>query len=80
VVVGLYGGAVSLSLPLLVMRAVTVSGSYVGSRDDLRQLIDLARRERLPPLPVKARPLEDAGAVLAELKAGKIIGRVVLHP
>ncbi len=80
VVVGLYGGAASLSLPLLVMRAVTVSGSYVGTKDELRQLIDLARRERMAPLPVKARPLADAGAALAELKAGKIVGRVVLHP
>jgi D-arabinose 1-dehydrogenase-like Zn-dependent alcohol dehydrogenase len=80
VVVGLIGGAASISLPLLVMRAVTVSGSYVGSRDELRQLIDLARRERVAPLPVKARPLKEASAALAELKAGKIIGRVVLHP
>jgi alcohol dehydrogenase, propanol-preferring len=52
----------------------------VGSRDELRQLIDLARRERLPPLPLQARPLEDAGAALADLKAGKIVGRVVLRP
>jgi len=34
----------------------------------------------VPPVPLKTRPLEDANAALTDLKAGKVVGRVVLTP
>jgi D-arabinose 1-dehydrogenase-like Zn-dependent alcohol dehydrogenase len=34
----------------------------------------------VPPVPVATRPLDDVNAVLSDLRAGKIIGRVVLTP
>ena len=34
----------------------------------------------MPGLPVATRPLEDVNAVMDELRAGKVIGRVVLTP
>jgi propanol-preferring alcohol dehydrogenase len=80
VIVGLYGGDVTLSLPPLPMRAITIQGSYVGSLPETRELIDLVRRTGLPPVPVATRPLTDVNAVLNDLRAGKIIGRVVLTP
>jgi D-arabinose 1-dehydrogenase-like Zn-dependent alcohol dehydrogenase len=80
VIVGLYGGDITLSLPPIPMRAITIQGSYVGSLPEIRELIDLVRRTGLPPVPVAARPLEDANAVLGELRAGKVVGRVVLTP
>jgi D-arabinose 1-dehydrogenase-like Zn-dependent alcohol dehydrogenase len=80
VMVGLLGGSVNLSLPLVVMRAITVMGSYVGTLGDMRELLDLARRDKLPPLPIAVRPLADANQALADLKAGKVVGRVVLTP
>jgi propanol-preferring alcohol dehydrogenase len=80
VIVGLYGGDVTLSLPPLPMRAITIQGSYVGSLPETRELIDLVRRTGLPPVPVATRPLDDVNAVMSELRAGKIIGRVVLTP
>ena len=80
VIVGLYGGDIALSLPPMPMRALTVQGSYVGSLPEMTELIELVRRTGLPPVPVKTRPLDDVNAVLSELRAGKIIGRVVLTP
>jgi D-arabinose 1-dehydrogenase-like Zn-dependent alcohol dehydrogenase len=80
IIVGLYGGDVTLSLPPIPMRALTVQGSYVGSLPEMAELIELVRRTGLPPVPVKTRPLDDVNAVLSELRAGKIIGRVVLTP
>ncbi len=80
IIVGLYGGDVLVSLPLVPMRALTIQGSYVGTVSELAELIDLVRRTGLPPVPVATRPLADVNAVLSELRAGKVIGRVVLTP
>jgi hypothetical protein len=38
------------------------------------------RRTGLPAVPVVTRPLADVNAVLGELRAGKVVGRVVLTP
>src|SRR5947207_13419184 len=80
IIVGLYGGDITVSLPPFPMRAITVQGSYVGSLAETQELIDLVRRTGLPPVPVATRPLADVNAVLGELRAGKVIGRVVLTP
>jgi D-arabinose 1-dehydrogenase-like Zn-dependent alcohol dehydrogenase len=62
------------------MRALTIQGSYVGSPSEMGELMDLVRRGGIPPVPVASRPLDDVNAVMDELRAGKIIGRVVLRP
>ena len=80
IIVGLYGGDVAVSLPLMPMRALTIQGSYVGSISEMAELIELVRRTGLPPVPVATRPLADVNAVLSELRAGKVVGRVVLTP
>jgi D-arabinose 1-dehydrogenase-like Zn-dependent alcohol dehydrogenase len=80
IIVGLYGGDVTISLPPMPMRALTIQGSYVGSIGETAELMALVRRTGLPPVPVATRPLDDVNAVLGELRAGKVVGRVVLTP
>jgi D-arabinose 1-dehydrogenase-like Zn-dependent alcohol dehydrogenase len=80
IIVGLYGGDITLSLPFFPMRAITVQGSYVGSLTEMAELIDLVRRTGMPPIPVATRPLAEVNAALGDLRAGKVIGRVVLTP
>ena len=80
IIVGLYGGDITLPLPPFPMRAITIQGSYVGSLPETRELIELVRRTGLPPVPVATRRLDDVNAVLGDLRAGKIVGRVVLTP
>ncbi|HEX3859002.1 MAG TPA: alcohol dehydrogenase [Pseudolabrys sp.] len=80
IIVGLYGGDLTVSLPPIPMRALTIQGSYVGSLPETIELIELVRRNGLPPVPVATRPLTDVNAVMDQLRAGKIIGRVVLTP
>jgi len=80
VIVGLFGGDITLSLPLLPMRAITVQGSYVGSLAEMKELLGLVATGKVPPVPISQRPLHQANAVLEELKAGRIIGRAVLTP
>ncbi len=79
VVVGLYGGDLKMPLPWLPQKAMTVRGSYVGSANDLRELIALVRTGKVKELPVTSRPLSEAGPALEDLKAGKVTGRVVLN-
>jgi len=80
IIVGLFGGDIAVALPTLPMRALTIQGSYVGSLAETTELVDLVRRNGLPQVPVATRPLDDINAVFDELRAGKIIGRVVLTP
>jgi D-arabinose 1-dehydrogenase-like Zn-dependent alcohol dehydrogenase len=80
IIVGLFGGDLTVSLPPIPMRALTIQGSYVGSVPEMAELMALVRRTGLPEVPVATKPLEVVNAVMDDLRAGKIIGRVVLTP
>lgn len=80
VIVGLFGGAMTLPVPLVPMKALTIQGSYIGSPDELRELVALVRAHGLPATPIDRRPLSEAPAALDDLRHGKIVGRVVLTP
>ncbi|HET6468785.1 MAG TPA: alcohol dehydrogenase [Geminicoccaceae bacterium] len=80
VMVGLYGSALSLPLPFLPLRMLTLKGSYVGTLEDLKTVVGLARAGKVPPLKVEPRPLAEANAALADLVAGRVVGRIVLQP
>lgn len=80
VIVGLYGGSIELALPMFPFRDMTVRGSYVGTLPEMQDLLELVRGGTVAPVPVARRPLDQASATLADLKAGRIVGRVVLTP
>src|SRR5262252_2357789 len=78
VVVGLFGGDVTVPTPFLPLRAMTLRGSYVGSQTEIAELLDLVNRTGMPQVPIRTRSLDDVGAALGDLRAGKVVGRVVL--
>ena len=78
VICGLYGGELVHPLPPIAQRAIGIIGSYVGNLQELQEVVALARKKKLKPMPVETRPGGDANAALADLKAGRIVGRVVL--
>lgn len=78
--VGLFGGVAQISPALLGLRAISVLGSLVGSLEEMREVIAIAKKGALPQLPVATRPMAEVNAALADLKAGHIKGRVVLRP
>jgi len=80
IVVGLFGGDITISTPFFPMRAMKIQGSYVGSLPEMKELLELVSRTGAPPVPLHKRPLEEANAALNDLKAGKVVGRVVLEP
>jgi alcohol dehydrogenase/propanol-preferring alcohol dehydrogenase len=77
--VGLFGGELTIPLPLMAMRALTVQGSYVGTMKDLRELVQLAQGGGVKPLPVETVPQHEANDALMRLRDGKVTGRVVLR-
>jgi len=79
VCVGLIGGASSIVPAMVALKAVSIVGSYVGSLQELQELMAWAREGTLPPLPVTLRPLAEANQALDDLRAGKVRGRTVLQ-
>jgi propanol-preferring alcohol dehydrogenase len=80
VMVGLFGGALELNLPLVPLRAFTLTGAYTGKFADLVELVALAKMNKIQSVVSRKFGLDDANAALQELKAGKIIGRAVINP
>ncbi len=80
IVVGLFGGGMSMPIPMFPFRAITIGGSYVGSLAEAEAMMELVRAGKVDPIPVKEVPLSAANQVLEDLKGGKVIGRVVLVP
>ena len=77
ILVGLYGGEIPLSLVPLIQRAIRIEGSYVGTVQELKEVVALARAGKIKPIPIEKRPLAEVSRTLDELKAGTIVGRVV---
>lgn len=78
IVVGMYGGELRFPLPFFPMQARTVEGNYVGSLQDMEELMALVRAGKIPPVAIASHPPEAAGQILAGLKQGQIAGRAVL--
>jgi D-arabinose 1-dehydrogenase-like Zn-dependent alcohol dehydrogenase len=79
ILVGLHGGEISYPMPPIAQRAIGIVGSYVGNLAELKQVVALAKKKKLRPLPVATRPAEEVNTILQELQAGKVLGRVVLE-
>lgn len=80
VLIGLQGGRVSLPLPTLPFKALSVIGTYTGTLDELKSLVDLAKSKPIKEMPVVNRPMRCLPETLEDLRNGKILGRVVLNP
>lgn len=77
VVVGLYGGELPLSTVPLAQRAITVQGSYVGSLSELKEVISMARKGQIKPIPTALCRPDEISGVLDRLKSGQVLGRVI---
>jgi D-arabinose 1-dehydrogenase-like Zn-dependent alcohol dehydrogenase len=80
VIVGLFGGEFRMPLPMFALKSLQISGSYVAGLNDLRELVALAQRVKLPEIPLDLRPLASVNKALDDLAHGRVVGRVVLQP
>jgi D-arabinose 1-dehydrogenase-like Zn-dependent alcohol dehydrogenase len=78
--VGLFGGGVNFDLPLITLQGHSIIGSITGSLREANELLELIKGDNVDPIPIEERPLAQANNTMDELRAGKVLGRVVLTP
>jgi 2-desacetyl-2-hydroxyethyl bacteriochlorophyllide A dehydrogenase len=79
VLVGVYGAPAPLDLQALTFKEVTVIGTRVYSRDDLRVATAMVADGRFDPSPLITRsvPLTGAAAAVEDLRAGREVKLLV---
>jgi len=55
-----------------------IPGFMVGTLAEARELMALARAGKIKPTPMKEEPIADVQKWIDELRAGKVVGRIVL--
>lgn len=77
VVVGLFGGALALSTALLPARNLSLRGSYVGTLDEMRELLDRLQEKNVLRVPIQRVPMAELNQALELLARGRAAGRLV---
>ena len=80
IVVGMFGGAMTVPIPLLVMRGISIEGSYVGSLAEMSELLELVKKTGLPNLPIVIRPMSQINDAFDDMRIGHVLGRTVFEP
>jgi alcohol dehydrogenase len=79
VVSGLMGGNFSLPMVQWIYKRMTIEGFMVGTLAEAHELMALARWGKIKPTPMKEEPMGDVQKWIDELRAGKVVGRIVLE-
>jgi len=74
---GLPAGDFPASIFEIVLKGLTVRGSIVGTRQDLKEALEFYAQGQIHPT-VATRELSEINAVFDEMKHGKIDGRIVI--
>ncbi|WP_185732309.1 alcohol dehydrogenase [Burkholderia sp. Bp8963] len=78
VIVGLHGGELSIPMPPIAQRSLAIVGSFVGTLDDLKATVQLARNGKLRPPPLRMRSANDINDAFEDLGSRRVLGRTVL--
>jgi alcohol dehydrogenase len=78
VVSGLMGGNFSLPMVQWIYKRMTIEGFMTGTLAEAHELMALARAGKLKPTPMREAPMGDVQKWIDELRAGKVVGRIVL--
>jgi alcohol dehydrogenase len=79
VVSGLMGGNFSLPMVQWIYKRMTIEGFMVGTLAEGHELMALARAGKIKPTPMKEEPMGDVQNWIDALRAGKVVGRIVLR-
>ncbi|WP_268912969.1 alcohol dehydrogenase AdhP [Lentilactobacillus sp. SPB1-3] len=77
VAVALPKGDMALNIDKTVLDGIQVAGSLVGTRQDLAETFQFGAEGKVKPI-VHTRKLEEINDIIDEMKAGKIVGRMVV--
>jgi 2-desacetyl-2-hydroxyethyl bacteriochlorophyllide A dehydrogenase len=75
VLVGVSNKPVSLNPQIFVLKEFSLYGSLVGNKNELADLVDLAKNGRLKSIVTKKFALDDINNALESLRNGEILGR-----
>ena len=78
IVVGLFGGTFTMPVAMFALKAIAIEGIQTGTLAEAREVVELACTRGIIPPPLAERPLPEAQATLDALRAGRVVGRVVL--
>jgi alcohol dehydrogenase len=78
VVTGLLGGTFATAAAMFPLKAMTIEGTMTGTLAEARELMALAQSGALSSIPIRERPLAAAQSALDDIRAGRVLGRVVL--
>ena len=78
VIVGLFGGQITIPLPMQAILSKNLLGSYVGSYGEMKELMGLVTAGKIDPVKVETRNVSEVNRTLQEMKEGKILGLVAL--
>src|SRR3979411_1339831 len=78
VVSGLMGGNFSLPMVQWIYKRMTIEGFMTGTLAEAQELMALARAGKVKPTPMKEEPMGEVQKWIEELRAGKVVGRIVL--
>lgn len=76
--VGLFGGAMSVPLPIFALNIWKVFGVYVGTLQEFKELVNLVATAKLTPPDINYVSLEEIPEVLTKLKNGQVKGRSIV--
>lgn len=79
VMVGVAGGELTLSLASMIFLPRSVIGTAMGSIQDLRDVVALARSGKLKPIPTERMPIAQVNEAMDRMHHGKLRGRVILE-
>jgi alcohol dehydrogenase, propanol-preferring len=70
-----------VKLPIFetVLNGITIVGSIVGTRSDLREVFELHSAGKTTVIS-ETRPLDDVNEAIADVEAGRVAARIVLQP
>jgi alcohol dehydrogenase len=77
VVSGLMGGNFNLPIVQWIYKRMTIEGFMVGTLTEAKELMALARSGRIKPTPMREEPMGDVQKWMEQLRAGKVVGRVM---
>ncbi len=78
VVSGLIGGNFSIPTVQWIYKRMTVEGFMTGTLAEGQELMALARAGKVKPVPMKQEPMTDVQKWIDQLRAGKVVGRIML--
>src|SRR5712672_890179 len=78
VVSGLMGGNFSLPMVQWIYKRMTIEGFKTGTLAEAQELMALARAGKIKPTPMREEPMPDVQKWIDALRAGNVVGRIVL--